>query len=130
MQKIQILLVEDHYALRPCLVEILEEEGYGVQAVESLDGMTEALKTAIPHLAILDFRFPRAPGLRLENLGFEAQDMLEEVGVPVLGMSAMPRPLPEGLKPFGDESIPEGFSIEEFLTAVQRMLEKGVGGGA
>ena len=131
-EKIQILLVEDSDQLRTRLRDILVRAGYDVQAESNIGGLEDALMVSTPDLTILDFRLPRYHFSRPEDLGFEAQDLLGESGVTVLGMSAFHRPVrgpAEELEYFGDDFIQKGFSTEEFLVKVRQMLQ-GVDGGA
>jgi CheY-like chemotaxis protein len=94
-----ILLVEDDFAIRRSIAELLTEEGYEVTCAangrEALSLVGE--HAARPHLIILDLWMPSMDGLEFRRV----QKSLGSVAdVPVLVMTAS-RPLPGELGPLG-----------------------------
>ena len=58
----RILLVEDEDFVRSSLVALLEEEGYEVEAVESVDAAEGVLAREAPDLVLTDLRLPGRDG--------------------------------------------------------------------
>lgn len=64
-QPFNLLVVEDHLALREVTVEILAGRGYRVIGVESAEAMDELPAGFVVHIAILDLNLPGEDGLAL-----------------------------------------------------------------
>ena len=83
----RILLVEDDYDIRESMKEVLEDEGYIVDAaVDGLDALAQ-LRAAeqLPQLILLDLMMPRMNGLELHR---ELAKVPAWAAIPVVVLSA------------------------------------------
>src|SRR5215472_5636726 len=64
MSHYSVLIVDDEPGIRQSLADVLQDEGYRVQSVESGEGCVEALKQARCDLVMLDVWLPGLDGLQ------------------------------------------------------------------
>ncbi|MBF5045283.1 response regulator [Aggregicoccus sp. 17bor-14] len=114
----RILLVEDDADINATLCEMLEEEGYEVQAVPNGRAALEALEQLpAPCLVLLDVEMPRMDGYDfLAHLRQHARHAAD----PVVVVTAS-RHAPTEV----DEVLHKPFDFEVLLDAVERYCEAG-----
>lgn len=110
----EVLLVEDDYALREAIQELLEEEGHAVlTATDGDDGLARLAATR-PCLVLLDLMMPNLDGEGFLTQG-HARQLLE--GVPVVVMTATPqRSLPHPVVAM----LRKPLDLERLLDIVER----------
>jgi CheY-like chemotaxis protein len=112
-----ILIVEDDFDIRDALMQILEEEGYGVRGVangqEALDLLA---REPAPKLILLDLMMPVMNGWQ-----FRAEQLKNPrlAGVPVLVISADPHLQPKAESLGAAGLLKKPISLDELLVAVK-----------
>jgi DNA-binding response OmpR family regulator len=116
-----VLLIEDDFAIRRSLAEVLTDEGYEVTcAANGLEGLSILAEHRIrPGLIILDIWMPSMDGIQFRL----AQKSLAHVAnVPVLVITAS-RLLPRELTPLGlTHVMRKPLHLDELLTNVALLL--------
>ena len=112
-----ILIVEDDFDIRDALMQILEEEGYGVRGAANGQEALELLaREPAPKLILLDLMMPVMNGWQ-----FRAEQLKDPrlAGVPVLVISADPhlQLKAESLGAVG--LLKKPISLDELLVAVK-----------
>jgi len=120
-QKKQILVVDDDLDLRENLVEILNAEGYGVQATENASAALEKLRQTDFELVILDFMMPGMNGI--EAL-YEMKKIAPKAKVIMITAFATIENAVNAIKRGASEFITKPFKIEELLILVKQVLEE------
>ena len=114
----EILIIEDDFAIRRTLAEVLDEEGYDVRcAADGREGMAMLWeRSARPNLIILDLWMPLLDGLAFRRL---QRSLAEWADIPVLVITAsrfLPRELPSlGLS----EVLRKPLQLDDVLSKVQ-----------
>ena len=121
--KAQILVVEDQTATSDLIDEVLKEEGFEVQVVDTLQKTRASLQRAQPDLLILDRTLPDGDGLEvLEDLRKQAKT----ASLPVLILTAK-KAVEErvsGLKTGADDYLTKPFNTEELVARVEALLRR------
>jgi len=120
-QKRQILVVDDDYDLRENLVEILNAEGYGVQATENASKAFEKLQQTDFDIVILDFMMPGMNGI--EAL-YELKRIAPKTKVIMITAFATIENAVNAIKRGASEFITKPFKIEELLILIKQVLEE------
>ncbi len=123
-----ILVVEDDRDIRDSVVEILEDEGYGVSAAGDGLQALELLAAGAqkPDLILLDLMMPRMNGFQFR----EAQlQHVEHAAIPVAVLTADGNAMEKARTLKADGFLRKPLRIEPLLDVVQRLLG-GEGKGA
>lgn len=110
-----ILVVEDDPTIRSTVCQILDEEGYSVEAASDGAAALEAVDRERPSLVILDMRMPV-----LDGWGFAAALRAKSIAVPIVVMTAA-----RDARVWADEISAAGylakpFELEDLLATVSR----------
>jgi len=122
----RILVIDDHYALRQTIREILEDEGHEVYDAPDGQSGIEAQRRSQVDLIITDIFMPQKEGMStIRELNAEFPDL------PILAMSGGHEDLtsPEGFielaRRFGARgTMTKPFKVSELLGEVHRLLEE------
>ncbi len=117
----QILVVDDDLDLRENLVEILNAEGYGVQATENASEALEKLRQTDFEVVILDFMMPGMNGI--EAL-YEMKKIAPKAKVIMITAFATIENAVNAIKRGASEFITKPFKIEELLILIKQVLEE------
>lgn len=121
--KYRILVMEDDDNVRLPLVDLLEANGYEVDAVADGEaGMTRA-KENLPDLIVSDIMMPKKDGFEV----FDAlQDEPKTAVIPFIFLSAKadPTEVREGLGLGADDYITKPFKNDDLLSSIKVRLEK------
>lgn len=113
-----VLVVDDEPAIADLLAELLREEGY--ETIVAQDGVMafELLQAATPvDLVITDAMMPRCGGVELVQ---RMRDQARLRGIPVIFLSAAPKPALDGLG--ATIFLPKPFDMTALLAAVAQAL--------
>lgn len=121
--KAQILVVEDQAATSELICDILKEEGYEVQAVDSVTGARTSLKRATPELLILDRTLPDGDGLDLCK-DLRGEEKYSALPVLILTARKSVEDKVSGLKGGADDYLAKPFSTEELVARVGALLRR------
>ena len=118
-----ILLVEDDKTAQKLVTQILEGEGFAVQAADTAFRARGLLEKHTPVLVILDRRLPDADGLEL------CQEIRQKPAlstVPVLFLTGKNTVADKvvGLKMGGDDYLTKPFSPEELVARIEVLLRR------
>jgi len=122
-RRASILIIEDDFAIRRTLAEILGDEGYDVRcAADGREGLAMlAERSARPKLIILDLWMPLLGGLEFRWL---QRSFAEWADIPVLVITAWrftPRQVPElGL----EDVLRKQLQLDELLAKVRDMTSR------
>lgn len=111
-----IVVADDEHSIRLLVTEVLEDEGYVVEAVGDGLSALQAIRAHCPDLALLDVAMPLL-------MGDEALRRLREEGldIPIVMMTAgtnAPRFLAQG----ATAVLPKPFSIDQLLDTVAGVI--------
>ena len=117
----RILVVEDDYDIRESVVEVLEEEGYGVDAAgdgrEALRLLSEAHPK--PSLILLDLMMPNMNGFE-----FRAEQLknAEDAAIPVAVLTADGQARAKAEQLHADGLVRKPVKIQPLLDMVARLI--------
>ena len=116
-----ILIVEDDAAIRRLVSEVLEGEGFSVEAAEDAGGMDAILARSRPDLAILDLMLPGEDGLSI------CRRLYANERFPILILSAKSDEIDRvvGLETGADDYLVKPFGPRELVARVRAMLRRG-----
>lgn len=116
---INILLLEDDFAIASGLGYALEKEGYTPKHYSTVGTAMQAILEKEFHLAILDMRLP-------DGNGKDVWEVLRKKGVPVIFLTVEDdeREIVECLEQGAAEYITKPFRLRELLARVKRSLRK------
>ncbi len=121
----RILIADDDAAIRSVLRDLLDEEGYRVEEVDSGQGVLEALnrpKSERPQLVMMDVRMPDMNGIDvLRDARVDGQ-----VGQPVVVMTAYgtSNVAIEAMRLGAYDYITKPFDLDDVLLTIQRYFER------
>ena len=117
----QILLIEDDRYLSMGLRELLEKNGYAVQAADSLGAAREALLAGTFSLVILDVVLPDGDGV-----SFCAALRQEGFAAPILFLTARDEEydVVRGLDAGGNDYVAKPFRVQELLSRIRVLLRR------
>ena len=121
--KREILVVDDDIDVAMIIMDMLEDQGYGVTHAPDSETAFEMLTDHSFHLILLDINLPDA-------LGFDVCKELRRVSdVPVIFASARTSETDRitGLDIGGDDYIPKPFSMKELLSRINALLRRTYG---
>ena len=121
--KREILVVDDDIDVAMIIMDMLEDQGYGVTHAPDSESAFEMLSDHSFHLILLDINLPDA-------LGFDVCKELRRVSdVPVIFASARTSETDRitGLDIGGDDYIPKPFSMKELLSRINALLRRTYG---
>lgn len=115
-----ILIVEDDSGIRQLVAELLNGEGFGVEAAEDAAGMDAILTRIRPDLLILDVMLPGEDGFSICRR-IRAQDSL-----PILMLTAKSEEIDRvvGLEIGADDYLVKPFGPRELLARVRALLRR------
>jgi len=116
-----ILIVEDDAAIRRLVSEVLEGEGFSVEAAEDAGEMDAILARSRPDLAILDLMLPGEDGLSI------CRRLYANERFPILILSAKSDEIDRvvGLETGADDYLVKPFGPRELVARVRAMLRRG-----
>lgn len=121
MKNARLLLLEDDAALNETLLEFLEDEGYGVDAVFDGDEAEALLYERAYDLLILDVNVPGKDGFTLLR---EARERGVETPALFLTTRNAPEDIEAGFGSGADDYVRKPFALKELLLRVQSMLRR------
>ena len=115
-----ILLVDDDSGISSLVVEVLQGEGYGVEAVSTGAAAEDAIERLKPDLVILDIMLPDADGLML------CARLLAQWPAPIIMLSGSRRESDRilSLRLGADDFIAKPFDTFELVARVQAVLRR------
>jgi two-component system, OmpR family, KDP operon response regulator KdpE len=116
----QVLVVDDDAEVRQLLRDVLEEQGYAVQAAACGEEALEQAVLAPPDVVILDLMLPDMSGLEI------CKALRDWSQVPIIALSAktQARTKAETLDQGADAYITKPFKLEELLAQVRAALRR------
>ena len=116
----KIFVVEDDESICEELVQILENEGYEAESLESFDNTKDDILKAAPNLVLMDINIP---GINGRNL---VKEIRKESDVPIIMVTSRTSEMDEVLSmSYGaDDYITKPFSIKELLARVSSVLRR------
>lgn len=123
MNKQKILVIDDDRDLSRLLQDMLEDEGFAVFLVHSLEEAYTFLETEQVHLILLDINLPDGTGFEL------CRELRANSTVPVLFASARTSENDKvvGLELGGDDYLEKPFSLKILLAKVHSLLRRAYG---
>ncbi|TBR23370.1 response regulator transcription factor [bacterium] len=121
------LVVEDEASVRGLLAELLEAEGFRVEAVSSLDGARRALDGPAPDLVVLDRGLPDGDGLELCR-SLRAKEATRFVPVLVVSGRVRVEERVVGLRGGADDYLPKPFHPAELAARARALARRAFGG--
>ena len=117
-----IYVVEDDAALRELYTYTLENE-YDCSCFDCGVSFFEAMKTALPHLVILDIMLPGDDGLKILT---DLKQTIETAQIPVIMVSAKDEEITKvkGLNMGADDYITKPFGVLELAARIKATLRK------
>jgi two-component system response regulator MprA len=113
-----VLIVDDDYAIRQMLQEVMEDAGYRVSTAENGAQALELLKAAAPpRVILLDLMMPVMTGWEFYR---EQQSDARLAAVPVIILSARPSIDREGFAMAVAGFVPKPMNVEHLLMLVER----------
>ncbi|MBI4372027.1 MAG: response regulator transcription factor [Elusimicrobia bacterium] len=121
--KARILVVEDQAPTANLILDVLQAEGYGAQAVSSLAQARERLRKAPPELVILDRTLPDGDGADL-LAEIRRDEALARLPVLILTARKDPADRVAGLRGGADDYVAKPFHVEELAARVGALLRR------
>jgi two-component system chemotaxis response regulator CheY len=114
-----ILIVDDDYAIREMLTEVLEDAGYSVRSAENGAQALKQLRerAELPRLILLDLMMPVMTGWEFHR---EQQSDARLAAIPVIVLSARPGLEREGFAMAVAGFIPKPMNVGSLLDLVVR----------
>ena len=124
LDKLTIVLVEDHPDARTLIGAFLRQEGANViSATDGLEGL-EAVKTHHPDLVLSDLLMPRRDGFELLN-DIRSLDSGYGGNIPVIAMTALVQYSDQRARDAGFEShLSKPFSPKQLLDAILSVVRR------
>lgn len=120
-KKVSILLIDDDAAIRKTLSNILEEEGYSVEAVESGEKAIKLSNERFFNMALIDIRLPDVEGTKLlERLKKTEPEMVKII---VTGYPSLQNAV-EAVNKGADGYIIKPFDVQDLLTMIKKHLKR------
>lgn len=116
-----ILLCEDDVHLRNNISELLQAEGYGVSAAESVAGAERELRARFPDLAVLDVLLPDGSGF---DLCRRIRKSYPKLPVILLTCCSGEEDVVFGFEAGADDYVEKPFSFRVLLSRVAALLRR------
>ena len=118
---LKILIVEDEEAIRLGLADLLEIEGFTVDAAVDGEEAMEKVKSFQPHLVILDLMLPKANGYDVTRFIRKSYPQIF-----ILMLTAKNEEINkiQGLEIGADDYVTKPFSVFELMARVKSMLRR------
>jgi CheY-like chemotaxis protein len=114
-----ILVVDDEPLIRDVIVDVLQDEGYGVVTADDGHAALELVRQEAPALVLMDVMMPRMDG----RAAFRAmREHAHGDGVPIILMSAMAEPA--NLDPQITAFLRKPLDLDQLLALVSRLLTR------
>ena len=114
-----ILVVDDEPLIRDVIVDVLQDEGYGVVTADDGHAALELVRQEGPALVLMDVMMPRMDG----RAAFRAmREHAHGDGVPIILMSAMAEPA--NLDPQITAFLRKPLDLDQLLALVSRLLTR------
>ena len=116
----KIFVVEDDESICEELLQILENEGYEAESLESFDNTKDDILKAAPNLVLMDINIP---GINGRNL---VKEIRKESDVPIIMVTSRTSEMDEVLSmSYGaDDYITKPFEIDELVARVAVQIRK------
>lgn len=121
VEKARIIIIDDDPSIRKVLTEILEDEGYVVESVDTAKKAIEKSKRKFYNLALVDIRLPDMDGIELLTKMKDATPKMRKIiitGYPTLQNAV------EAVNRGADAYILKPFDMKEVLKTIEQQLEK------
>ena len=127
-----VVIVDDEVDIATYLRLALEEHGYRVAAYSDAKSAEAALEASNPAVICLDLLMPEHSGLSLYK-SIQQSPRLRRCPVVIISGLAMLGDLPELLERAGGLPMPQAYidkpiNIEDFISAIERLLAAASGG--
>lgn len=116
-----IIIVEDHDALREVTVSALQEMGHKVRGVACAEALNEKLRLCIPHILILDLNLPGEDGISLAN---RVRQIHPEIGIIMVTARKELNDRIAGYESGADIYLTKPTSLEELAVAIQALSRR------
>ena len=124
MNKISLLIVDDHSVFRTGIIKVLEAEENILIAGEASDGSTamELIPQIEPNIIILDIEMPGTNGI---DTAREIKSKYPEIKIVILSMHLNPNFVFDALKTGIEGYVTKMSDIEEVINAINKVFEGG-----
>jgi len=123
MQKYKILVVDDELDIQRLIVELLSDEGYTVEGVDTGEGALKKVKEFNPHLVVLDWQLPDMEGVDVLRI---LKSDTTTAHIPVImctSLGSQDHKI-KGLETGADDYVTKPFNSAELLTRVKVALRR------
>lgn len=123
MDKRRILIIDDDNALSMLICDMLEDNGYEPECVNSIESAYEFLGTQVPDLILLDINLPDGSGFEL------CEELRKRSSVPIIFASARTSEDDKvnGLDIGGDDYLAKPYSLKELMSRINSILRRTYG---
>lgn len=116
-----IIIVEDHDALREVTMSSLQDMGHKVRGVASAEALNAELQIAMPHILILDLNLPGEDGISLAN---RVRQTNPEIGIIMVTARKELGDRIVGYESGADIYLTKPTSIDELAVAIQALARR------
>ncbi len=115
-----IYVIEDDPAIRGELVEVLERQGFAVEAARTFDHLVEDIQRAAPSLVLLDLTLPGTDGQ------FVCRELRAVSSVPIIVLTSRTTEVDEVMSMTlgADDFIPKPYSSRVLVARIQALLRR------
>jgi|GEM_PF-5700042 len=116
-----IIVVEDHDALREVTVSALSDMGHKVRGIGSAEGLSGELQLCIPHIMVLDLNLPGEDGISVAN---RIRASYPEIGIIMVTARKNYDDRITGYKSGADIYLTKPTSLEELGAAIDALSRR------
>lgn len=122
---LNVLVVEDHDALRQSVVSILEQEGFAVTSLSCAEDVDDEPTTAVPDLYLIDLNLPGEDGLSLTTRLRRARP---DAGIIIMTARTRLDDRVRGYENGADVYLPKPVDPNELIAVIQSLGRRIVAG--